>query len=103
VARSATSYRAAPVRFTSVAGARYVQAFGDVNVTVCYTGDKDRGACLGAGSRRRGSYAYVGAQLVVQQLQASGAICRSYDSGPLVGTRISSTIHHFKLNIYDRP
>jgi hypothetical protein len=91
-----TEYRAAPVRFTPAAGARSIQAFGDVNVTVCYDGSA--GTCLGAGSRRSAARAYVGTQFVVRQLHADGAICRSYSSGPLVGTSISSTIHHFKIN-----
>jgi hypothetical protein len=91
-----SEYRAAPVRFTPAAGARSIQAFGDVNITVCYY--SSGGTCLGAGARRSGSHAYVGTQFVVRQLQANGAICRSYYSGPLVGTNISSTIHHFKIN-----
>jgi hypothetical protein len=93
-----TSYRAAPVRFTPVEGTDSIQAFGDVNVTVCYDGGKDRGSCLGAGSRRSALFASVGTQLVVQQLQADGTVCRTMVNGPLVATRISNTIHHWKFN-----
>jgi hypothetical protein len=93
-----SSYAAAPVRFTARATATSIQAIGDVNVTVCYPGD-NRGACLGRGSRRSASYAYVGTQLVVRPLQASGAVCRTYVSGPLAGTRITWEIHHRKLNL----
>jgi hypothetical protein len=92
-----TAYATAPVLFTPVAEARYVQALGDVNITVCYPRDFT-GPCLGARSRRSSSYAYIGVQLVVQQLQASGAACRTFVSGPLGGTTITSEIHHRKLN-----
>ena len=92
-----TAYAAAPVRFTPVAGARYVQALGDVNITVCYPRDF-KGPCLGTRSRRSSSYANVGIQLVVQQLQASGAACRTFVSGPLGSTAITSEIHHRKFN-----
>lgn len=92
-----TQYLAAPVRFTPVAGARSIQVFGDVNVTVCYY--SSGGTCLGAGSRRSASSAYVGTQLAVQQLQADGATCHTFYNGPPAGARISSTIHHFKLNL----
>lgn len=92
-----TSYRAAPVRFTPAAGANAVQSFGDVNITICYYGDK-AGPCLGRGARRSLLYAYVGSQFVVQQLRANGSVCKTYVNGPLAGIRISTTIHHQKLN-----
>lgn len=92
-----TAHRAAPVRFTPVAGATSIQAIGDVTITVCYPRDT-KGACLGKGSRRSTPYAYAGTQLVVQQLQANGAICRTFVNGPLTGTRITWEIHHRKLN-----
>lgn len=92
------SYHVATVLFTPVEGARSIQAVGDVNVTVCSKGGKDRGGCSGAGSRRSASYASVGTQFVVQQLQDDGSICRTVINGPLAATRISNTIHHWKLN-----
>jgi len=92
-----TSYRTAPVRFTPAAGARFIQAFGDVNATVCYYGDF-KGPCLRVGARRSGSFGTVETQLVVQQLQANGAPCRTFVDGPPSGADISSTTHHLKLN-----
>lgn len=91
-----TSYAAAPVRFTPDEGASTIQAFADVNVTVCYY--SSTGACLGAGSRRSGARAYVGTQLVVNQLQSDGTVCRTFVNGPLLGTTVTSTIHHYKIN-----
>lgn len=91
------AYATAPVLLTPATGARSVQALGDVNITVCYPRDF-KGPCLAAGSRRRSSFAYIGIQLVVQQLMASGAACRTFVSGPLDGITITSEIHHRKLN-----
>jgi hypothetical protein len=92
-----TAYATAPVLWTPVAGTTYLQALGDVNITTCYPRDF-KGPCVGARSRRASSYANVGVQLVVQQLQASGAACRTFVSGPLSSTTITSEIHHRKLN-----
>ncbi len=92
-----TSYRAAPVSFTPPANARSIQAIGDVNVTVCYASDTT-GLCAGPGARRARTFGYVGTQLTVQQLQSNGRVCRSFASGPLVGTVVTSTIHHRKSN-----
>jgi hypothetical protein len=91
-----TSYAAAPVQFTPDEEANTIQAFGDVNVTVCYYGST--GTCLGAGSRRSTTRAYVGTQLVVNQLQSDGTVCSTFVNGPALGTSITSTIHHYKIN-----
>lgn len=91
-----TEYHTVPVRLTPLEGTTSIEAIADINVTVCYYGS--RGVCLGAGSRRSASFAYLGTQFVVQQLHANGAICRTFLDGPLVGTTITSTIHHRKFN-----
>lgn len=90
-----TQYRTGPALLTPLTGTTSIQAIGDINVTVCYSAV---GACLGAGSRRSATYAYVGTQLVVQQLNADGAVCRTMVDGPLVATIITTTIHHRKFN-----
>ncbi|MGL5824144.1 MAG: hypothetical protein ACRCYU_04805 [Nocardioides sp.] len=94
-----SSVAAAPSAFTVPNGVSAFQVIGDVNVTTCYTGDR-RPPCDTAA---RTSYrdAYVGTQLVVQQLDAHGAACGTpWTNGPLTGATVSNTVHHFKINTW---
>ncbi len=91
-----SSYSTPPVRFTAAAGASSIQSLGDVNVTVCYGGNKT-GICTGAGSRRSRTFGYVGTQFSVRQLNANGTVCRTFVNHPLVGTVLTTEIHHLKI------
>lgn len=92
-----SSYYAAPVTFTAPAGVTSIQAIGDVNVTTCY-GTNPEPLCVGG--RLTGGHAYVGTQLVVNQLNTGGAVCRTTTNGPLAGVTVSNTVHHFKINTW---
>lgn len=94
-----TSVNLDPVAFTAPAGATAVQAIGDVSVTVCY--GVDGGLCQrSAGARMDGTSSYVGTQLVVNQLDAQGAVCRTTTNGALQGTTVSTTVHHYRINTW---
>jgi hypothetical protein len=92
-----SGYYAAPITFTAPAGVTSIQAIGDVNVTTCY-GTNPEPLCVGG--RTSGGYAYVGTQLVVHQLNASGAVCRTTNNGALKGVTVTNTVHHFKINTW---
>ena len=94
-----TSVNANPVSFTAPASATAVQAIGDVSVTVCYGVDK--GLCQRAsGARMDGTRSFVGTQLVVNQLNATGSVCRTTTNGPLAGVTVTTTIHHYRVNTW---
>lgn len=94
-----TSAHANTVSFTAPASATAVQAIGDVSITVCY--GADRGLCSrAAGAQMDGSRSYVGTQLVVNQLRADGSVCRTTTNGPLKGTTVTNTIHHYRINTW---
>ncbi len=94
-----TSAHANPVSFTAPAAATTVQAIGDVSVTTCYGVDK--GLCQrSAGARMDGSRSFVGTQLVVNQLSATGAVCRTTTNGPLAGVTVTNTVHHYRVNTW---
>jgi len=92
-----SSYSSTSAPFTAAAGATWIQSFGDVNVTECYGGNTT-GVCAGAGSRRSKTYAYVGTQFSVRQLNANGTVCRTFVNHPLAGTVLTGEIHHLKIN-----
>jgi hypothetical protein len=92
-----TSYYAAPVTFTAPAGVTSIQAIGDVNVTTCY-GTSPESLCVGG--RTTGGYAYVGTQLVVNQLNSNGSVCVTTTNGALAGVTVTNTVHHFKINTW---
>ena len=91
------SYSTPSVRFTAPRGARAIQSFGDVNVTVCYRCSSDV-LCARSGSRRSRTFAHVGTQFSVRQLNANGTVCRSFVNHPLAGTVLTQEIHHLKIN-----
>lgn len=94
-----SSYNANVVSFTAPASATVVQAIGDVSITVCYGVDK--GLCSRSlGARMDGSSSFVGTQLVLNQLDADGTVCRTTTNGDLTGVRITNTIHHFRINTW---
>jgi hypothetical protein len=94
-----TSVNESPVTFTAPPGATAVQAIGDVSVTVCYGGDG--GLCRrSAGARMDGTSAFVGTQLVLNQLDSDGSVCRTTTNGPLAGTTVSTTVHHYRINTW---
>jgi len=94
-----TSAHANTVAFTAPASATAVQAIGDISVTVCY--GADRGLCSRSnGARMDGSRSYVGTQLVVDQLRGDGSVCRTTTNGPLTGTTVTNTIHHYRINTW---
>ncbi|MEV0272268.1 hypothetical protein AB0H43_26115 [Hamadaea sp. NPDC050747] len=92
-----TGYYAASVTFTAPAGVTSIQAIGDVNVTTCY-GSSPEPLC--AGGRLTGGYAYVGTQLVVNQLNSNGSVCVTTTNGDLAGVTVTNTVHHFKINTW---
>jgi hypothetical protein len=93
-----TGYYAATVTFTAPAGVTSIQAIGDVNVTTCYGTDPEP---LCVGGRTAGTYAYVGTQLVVHQLNEDGSVCNTTTNGPLAGVTVTNTVHHFKINTWN--
>lgn len=95
------SYSTPSVRFTAPTGANSIQSFGDVNVTLCYgAGGGSDVPCARSGSRRSRTFAYVGTQFSVRQLNANGTVCRSFVNHPLAGTVLTQAIHHLKINQY---
>jgi hypothetical protein len=85
--------------FTAPSGASSITVVGDVAVTVCYSmhGNVPRYDCgTDKSARTLGSFARVGTQLVVQQLQADGSVC-AVDAPPLLGTTITIKRHHYKV------
>ncbi|MET7989634.1 hypothetical protein ABZU76_01875 [Amycolatopsis sp. NPDC005232] len=94
-----SSATANSVSFTAPAGAKVVQAIGDVNITVCY--NADNGLCQrSAGARMDGANSLVGTQLVVNQLDVNGNPCNTTTNGPLAGVTVTNTVHHFKINTW---
>ncbi|NGN63626.1 hypothetical protein G5C51_06855 [Streptomyces sp. A7024] len=94
-----SSVNANPVSFTAPTSATKVQAIGDVSITVCYGPDK--GLCSRSlGARMDGTRSYVGTQLVLNQLKADGSVCRTTTNGPLAGTTVTTTVHHYRINTW---
>lgn len=94
-----TSAHASPVTFTAPASATVVQAIGDVSITVCYGVDK--GLCQrSSGARMDGTSSYVGTQLVLNQLNADGSVCRTTTNGPLAGVTVTTMVHHYRINTW---
>lgn len=94
-----TSLSANPVTFTAPPSATAVQAIGDVSITVCY--GANGGLCQrSSGARMDGTSSFVGTQLVVNQLNANGSVCRTNTNGPLVGVSVSTTVHHRRINTW---
>ncbi len=94
-----TSVDANPVSFTAPAGASAVQAIGDVSVTVCY--GNDGGLCQrSSGARMDGTSSFVGTQLVLNQLNTDGSVCRTTTNGALKGQTVTTTVHHFRINTW---
>ncbi|UWE11112.1 hypothetical protein [Actinacidiphila bryophytorum] len=87
------------VAFTAPAAATAVQAIGDVSVTVCY--GADGGLCRrSSGARMDGTSSYVGTQLVLNQLNSDGSVCRTTTNGALKGTTVTTTVHHYRINTW---
>lgn len=94
-----SSYNANIVHFTAPAAATAVQAIGDVSVTVCY--GLDKGLCdRSLGARMEGRSAFVGTQLVVNQLRGDRSVCRTTTNGPLAGVSVTTGVHHFRINTW---
>ncbi|WP_255947946.1 hypothetical protein [Streptomyces odontomachi] len=94
-----TEVRANPVTFDAPASATAVQAIGDVSITVCY--GSDGGLCQrSSGARMDGTSSFVGTQLVVNQLDADGSVCRTTTNGPLTGVTVTTTVHHYRINTW---
>lgn len=94
-----SSYNANVVHFTAPASATVVQAIGDIGVTVCYGVDK--GLCARSlGARMDGTSSFVGTQLVLNQLRADGSVCRTTTNGDLAGVRVTTGVHHFRINTW---
>jgi len=94
-----SSYNANVVTFTAPVSATAVQVIGDVSVTVCYGVDK--GLCTrSSGARMDGTSSFVGTQLVLNQLRSDGSVCRTTTNGDLAGVRVTTTVHHFRINTW---
>jgi hypothetical protein len=94
-----SSYHANVVNFTAPATATAVQVIGDVSITVCYGVDK--GLCARSlGARMDGASSLVGTQLVLNQLRGDGSVCRTTTNGALAGVRVTTTVHHYRINTW---